>query len=359
MRRLTMITLVAVLAIGISFLSSCDCAKSDVVEKMFKENEHPKNIFKTFYNIFKKNQEYELNSLEGFRRYKIFKANLKIIKAHNEGFSAYKLGITEYIDMTEEEFNSKFPAPAGPINNNYHQNQNRNRNNISYQSDILGDEINWVTKGYDTPIIRSTISDRSCLAAHTYTLEAYNFITKGELTRLSPQAIIDCVDYSNVEFDVDYEFLSRSIFYPESLYPFTDSKGSCRTGLSAQKIVRSPIYQYPLYGNVDSRTIYEMLKEGPFFFCFSSSARWSYKSGVYTDYRGSILCGYSSCYNGGAAVVGYGVDEKTGLQYWLAKTTLGEDWGENGYIRIARDDSKNNLGLSCLYLQPMSPEILQ
>ena len=34
--------------------------------------------------------------------------------------------------------------------------------------------------------------------------------------------------------------------------------------------------------------------------------------------------------------VGYGTDAATGLDYYLIKNTWGEDWGENGYVRIMR-----------------------
>lgn len=44
-------------------------------------------------------------------------------------------------------------------------------------------------------------------------------------------------------------------------------------------------------------------------------------------------------------LVGYGRDNKTGLDYWLVRNSWGKAWGENGHIRM-RMNFKNMCGIA-------------
>ncbi len=65
-----------------------------------------------------------------------------------------------------------------------------------------------------------------------------------------------------------------------------------------------------------------------------------YQSGVYYD----SLCGFNGL-NHAVTVVGYDRDPATGLQYYIVKNSWSDSWGENGYIRMARNRN-NNCGIA-------------
>lgn len=72
-----------------------------------------------------------------------------------------------------------------------------------------------------------------------------------------------------------------------------------------------------------------------------------YKGGVYYEPK----CA-SGRMDHGVLVVGYGTDADSGAEYWLVKNTWGTGWGEDGYIRMARN-RMNNCCIACYGAYPI------
>merc|ERR1712032_967045 len=66
------------------------------------EDNPKKELFQTFHYLHSK--EYELNSEEGLKRYRIFKRNLQWIKNENAKLHQTVYGITQFSDMTHKEY---------------------------------------------------------------------------------------------------------------------------------------------------------------------------------------------------------------------------------------------------------------
>jgi C1A family cysteine protease len=98
-------------------------------------------------------------------------------------------------------------------------------------------------------------------------------------------------------------------------------------------------------------TLKEAVSIGPVAVAIEADSR------VFQHYTGGVLtsseCGTSLDH--GVLVVGYGTEN--GLEYWLVKNSWGVSWGDEGYIKIQRSDSKNDAGICGIAMQPSFPVV--
>ena len=52
-------------------------------------------------------------------------------------------------------------------------------------------------------------------------------------------------------------------------------------------------------------------------------------------------------------IIGYGVEDDTGREYWIMKNSWGAYWGDQGYIKILISDGA---GICGIQLMPVYPE---
>jgi C1A family cysteine protease len=80
--------------------------------------------------------------------------------------------------------------------------------------------------------------------------------------------------------------------------------------------------------------VYSYLKQGALIINIDGSAIQLYASGIITE-----TC---SSKNQGAILVGYGIDPTSGQEFWKVRNSWGSSWGEDGYIRVARNPENND-----------------
>ena len=115
--------------------------------------------------------------------------------------------------------------------------------------------------------------------------------------------------------------LPKESQYPYS--PYSTYSGICSTNNKVQGAKNFQKYYF-----LSDKAIINLLQEDPIAIAVCTDG-WDY-------YRGGILsCPYNCDVDHAVLLVGYEPD------YWLIKNSHGDDWGEDGYIKINREFNKN------------------
>uniref|UniRef100_A0A8C9AIH9 Cathepsin S n=1 Tax=Prolemur simus TaxID=1328070 RepID=A0A8C9AIH9_PROSS len=184
-------------------------------------------------------------------------------------------------------------------------------------------------------------------------LEAQLKLTTGKLVSLSAQNLVDCSTEKYRNKGCRGGFMTEAFQYiidnkgidSEASYPYKAMDEKCQYDSKNRAATCSKYTELP-YGSE------EALKEavankGPVSVGIDAShpSFFLYRSGVYYD----PAC--TQTVNHGVLVVGYG--NLNGKDYWLVKNSWGLNFGEQGYIRMARN-SGNHCGIASF---PSYPEI--
>jgi cathepsin L len=119
-------------------------------------------------------------------------------------------------------------------------------------------------------------------------------------------------------------------------YPYTSgttmATGECQYDLSAMTPIASITGYNTLPTNDQDAVLNHLANVGPLAIAADASVWHRYSGGVFDD------CSYDEniSINHGIQLVGYGTDEVDG-DYWKVRNSWGPGWGENGYIRLKRD----------------------
>jgi C1A family cysteine protease len=300
-------------------------------------------LFGDFQEKYKKRYN---SLLELERRFEIFRSNLHDIFIHNSNMShMFTLGINKFSDLTSDEFRNIYLG-------GYSQNISMGSGCGSFSSNGLNlpASIDWTTKGVVNPV-RDQGQCGSCWAfATTANSESVWAIYKGQLLDLSEQYLVDCAKgfgYFNLgcnggQPDSALKYMINNGQCYESSYPYTAQDGTCQKCTSAGVKFSSC---YDVTPN-DQLSLKAAVSKQPVVIAIEADTRYfqSYSSGILTD----VKCG--TTLDHAVEIVGYGTDN--GVKYWKVRNSWSDTWGEDGYFRIARSDSTNDIGICGLAAEP-------
>lgn len=214
--------------------------------------------------------------------------------------------------------------------------------------------IDWRELGAVTNVKNQKHCGSCWSFASTGGLEGQMFRKTGVLESLSEQNLIDCSKSYNNEgcngglMGQTYQYIiDNGGIDSEESYPYESINSTCRYDPKNSVATVSGFVNIER-GNEDKLTS-AIATVGPIPIAIdaSHSSFQLYKSGVYYN---SPHCS-STFLDHAVLAVGYGTDD-SGQDYYIVKNSWGTGWGENGYIKMARN-RHNHCGVATSAVYPL------
>jgi len=276
----------------------------------------------------------------------IFNENLAYINKHNSQGHSFQLGMNQFGDLTNAEFQATYLRPM-------QRNATRTAEVHVAGNEVDPSSVDWRTQGYVTPI-KDQGQCGSCWSfSSTGSIEGAHFKATGKLVSFSEQNLVDCSTKEGNQGCngglMDYAFtyvISNKGLDTEASYPYTARDGTCR--YNAANSGGSISSYKDVQAGSEAALQSAVATIGPISVAIDASHNsfQFYKSGVYNE----PMCS-SKNLDHGVLAVGYGTD--SGKDYWLVKNSWGTSWGNKGYIEMTRN-KRNQCGIATAASYPIA-----
>ncbi|EGR34126.1 papain family cysteine protease, putative, partial [Ichthyophthirius multifiliis] len=279
-------------------------------------------------------------------RLNIFTENYNFIQDRNQQITNLVLEINQYTDLTLEEFRQ--------LHSGYQQKQKKTlrlRKNTNFQNEDLPESVDWRDK-LTTPVQKQGACG-SCWAFSTIVaLEAAYAKQTGEIVKLSEQNVMDCCKLEDKgcnggDPESALNCVTKLIkgIMKEDDYPY-----QAITRKQCDFVKEKSVYLPDNYEDITPKNelvLKSFVAKQPVSTCIGATTQ------IFQFYKSGIISHSEDCLNlpdHCIGIVGYGVEDDN--KYWIVKNSWGNQWGEQGYVRILRTDNSNDIGMCAIASEP-------
>jgi len=289
--------------------------------------------YQALFIKFVKDHKKEYSHDVFFHRFNVFKTNMDFVIRHNmQEKKSYSVAMNAFGDLTKAEHKK---LHTGLMPKKHH---NKKHHSKKVHSTIpAGAAIDWRTKG----AVNAVQNQQQCGSCWAFSaiqaVESAWFLAKGTLEKLSEQELVDCSQAQGNQgcegglMDQAFTYIIADGICTEADYPYTAADGTCPSPLNCTTAATLTSFtDLPSPAN-EQTDILPAATQQPLSIAIEADQQsfQFYSGGVYND------PGCGTALDHGVGIVGYGTDP-TGGDYWLVRNSWGADWGEAGYIRLAR-----------------------
>nr|XP_020441582.1 cathepsin L1-like isoform X2 [Monopterus albus] len=280
--------------------------------------------------------------------------NMKLIELHNQGYDkglhSYRLGMNHFGDMTNEEYMK--------LNGLKQKTENTEKNVLWMPNPLqVPNALDWRSLGYVTPVKDQGLCGSCWAFSTTGALEGQMKRKTGNLVSLSEQNLVDCSRPQGNE-GCNGGLMDQAFSYVEQNKGLDSEDSYPYLGSDDQQCLYNPMYNSASdtgFIDIPSGKEHALMKAvaavGPVSVAIDAGHEsfQFYQSGIYYEKDCS-----SEELDHGVLVVGYGFqgEDVDGKKYWIVKNSWSENWGDKGYIYMAKD-RKNNCGIATAASYPL------
>lgn len=283
-----------------------------------------------------------------------YQTNLEYINSVRRGGARWELDINKFVTLPHNTFSKMFKG--------YSMTYDPDRISSFPMDSRVPDSYDWREHDGIVGPVKNQEQCGSCWAfSGVGALESQIAKVTGTPVVLSEQEMVDCVknvmapDKSSSccngcmggEMYAVYQYLieNNKEDDTESQYPYKGYDQDCQVVPSKVKTKLKSFVSLPR-GDEDSIKA-ALYNHGPISVGVNANQDWQlYSNGIYNPSEQACDSSITSM-DHGVILVGYGSED--GLDYWIIRNSWGDDWGENGYIRLGRGHNACGVANAAIY----------